>query len=322
MSARPQAGKAARSNKLLIVFAFACVYLCWGSAFVAIRYSVQTIHPAFVAGVRYVVAALLLLGYMLIRGESLRISMRDLRQVMLLGLLMFSCNTLLLSYGGRELPAGLTALIISIIPLFIALLEAILPAGTPPTAGGWLGIVSGFLGIMFLLKQSIPERASISGQIPASIGLLIAAFAWALGSVLLNRMSFSTPMLVCTGWQMLIGGVVNVAIGFCLNGVQGLHAGSAAWLSVLFLAIFGTLAGYTSYAYLLRHAALGSVATYAYINPLIAVALGWIVLKEPVTLNQCLGMVFVLTSVAVVVTSATQQHEKMDSHQWKTIRPG
>ncbi len=310
MIASPQVDNAPRSNKLLIVFAFACVYLCWGSAFVAIRYSVQTIHPAFVAGVRYVIAALLLLGYLLTRGESLRISTRDLRQVTLLGLLMFSCNTLLLGYGGRELPAGLTALIISIIPLFISLLEAILPHGTTPTVGGWLGIITGFLGIMFLLKQSIPEGALIPRQIPASLGLLVAAFAWALGSVLLNRMRFSSPTLVCTAWQMLIGGAVNVAIGLCLNGVQGLHADSTAWLSVLFLAVFGTLAGYTSYAYLLRHATLSSVATYAYINPLVAVALGWIVLKEPVTLNQCLGMVFVLASVAVVVTSTTQQHEK------------
>jgi len=109
MIASMQSGNAPRSNKLLIIFAFACVYLCWGSAFVAIRYSVQTIHPAFVAGARYVVASLLLLGYLLARGESLRISTRDLRQVTLLRLLMFSCDILLLDYGGRELPAALTA---------------------------------------------------------------------------------------------------------------------------------------------------------------------------------------------------------------------
>jgi len=307
MIASTQAGNASRSNRLLIVIAFACVYLCWGSAFVAIRYSVQTIHPAFVAGVRYVIAALLLLGYLLARGERLWIGSPDRRRVTLLGLLMFCCNTLLLSYGSKELSAGLTALIISTIPLFIAVLEAVLPRGTAPTARGWIGVATGFLGTALLLKQSLPEGFLLARQTSAAIGLLVAAFTWALGSVLLSRMSFNANALICTAWQMLIGGFVDLAIGIAFGGLEYLHSGTTAWLSVMFLAIFGTLIGYTSYAYLLRHVSIGSAATYAYINPLVAVALGWALLDEPMPLRQCLGAGIILVSVSLVLKCSSQQ---------------
>lgn len=297
-------------NHLKIGVAFACVYLCWGSAFVAIRYSVQTIHPAFVAGLRYLVAGLILLGFLYIRGDRLKVGRRDLVQVTGLGLLMFTCNTLLLSYGGKELPAGLTALILSTIPLFMALLEAVLPKRTSPTLWSWAGIVIGFLGIALLLKQSLHEGLVLQRAAPAAIGLLTAAFAWALGSVLFNRMTFQSPALVCTAWQMLIGGAVDVLIGLGAGGYTTSQWSPGAWLSVMFLAIFGTLVGYTSYSFLLRNVSISSVATYAYINPIVAVLLGWLLLNEPVTRSQCVGIAIVLVAVAIVVSTSPHSSRK------------
>jgi drug/metabolite transporter (DMT)-like permease len=297
-----------RGTSAKIVLAFACVYLFWGSSFVAIRYSAQLVHPAFVAGIRYLVAALLLLAFLLARRTSLRLRRRDLLQVTGLGLLMFSCNTLLLSYGGKELPAGLTALIISTIPLFIALLEFCLPGGAGPSALGWLGILTGFFGVALLLKRSLGEGLLPQGASIAAAGLVTASFAWALGSVLLKRLTFQAPPLVCTCWQMLIGGAVDVLLGFATGGHHTSQWNLGVWLSLLFLAVFATLAGYTSYAFLLRNVPITRVATYAYINPLVAVLLGWVLLREPLAPNQWLGLVTILASVAVVVSIRPRTH--------------
>jgi drug/metabolite transporter (DMT)-like permease len=303
-------GGSKRSNTLLIVAAFACLYLCWGSAFIAIRYSVQMIQPAYVAGLRYVIAAVVLLGYRFARRRSLYMGTRDLLKVVLLGLLMFSCNALLLSYGVSKFSAGFAALVIATVPLFIAVLEAVLPRGTAPTPIGWAGIATGFWGIALLLRQCYPGGLFPAQPWSGIIALLIAAFAWALGSVLLNRMHFQAPMLVCIGWQMFIGGAINIAIGLATGGGNSFKAESGPWLAVIYLATFCTLAGYMSYVYLLRQVSIGSVATYAYVNPLVAVALGWILLGEPMAHNQWVAMLIVLVSVAVVVNSNAKQRSK------------
>ena len=293
-----------RQQAIRIVAAFTCVYLFWGSAFVAIRYSVQTVHPAFVAGIRYLIAGLILLTFLALRGYSLRLKSADMAKVTGLGLLMFTCNTVLLSYGGKVLSAGLTALLISTIPLFITLLEAVLSGRGTATTLSWAGAVTGFLGIALLLGQGIHVGMLPQGAIVAACGLLIAAFAWALGSVLLTRMSFAAPLLVCTCWQMLIGGAVDMLIGVGVGGFRSSRWSLGTWLSLVFLAVGCTLLGYTSYSFLLRRVSITSVATYAYINPLVAILLGWLFLDEPLVASQSLGLVIVLGSVAVVVSNS------------------
>ena len=297
-----QVTTSSRHTTLKIILAFVCVYVFWGSSFVAIRYSVQFVHPAFVAGIRYLVAGSLLLCFLLARRASLRIGRRDILRVTTLGLLMFTCNTLLLSYGGRQLPAGLTALFISTIPLFIALLEAAMPSRGSTTVLSWIGIITGFVGIALLLQHSVQEGLLPKAATPAALGLLVAAFAWAVGSIMLNHTTFDSPPLVCTCWQMLIGGGVDLAIGLACGGYQASQWNMETWLALLFLAIFGTLAGYTSYTFLLRKVSISSVATYAYINPLVAVLLGWLLLNEPLAPRQWFGLVIVLVSVAIVVS--------------------
>jgi drug/metabolite transporter (DMT)-like permease len=277
------------------------------------------VHPAFVAGIRYVVAGLVLLAFLLFRKDKLRLSRSDLIRVISLGLLMFTCNTLLLNYGGRTLPAGLTALLISTIPLFIALLQTVLPGSPPTPAWGWAGVITGFFGIALLLRHSLRAGSLPQNALPAAVGLLTAAFVWALGSVLLSRMRFNAAPMVCTCWQMLIGGGVDIVLGIVVGGHRTSHWSAGAWLSLFFLAIFGTLAGYTSYSYLLRRVSIASVATYAYINPLIAVLLGWLLLGEPMEASQWLGLVIILTSVAIVV-SITSPPQPVIAKGLKTSR--
>lgn len=290
-----------RNNRRLLIIAFTCTYLFWGSSFVANRYGVQMVHPAVLAGLRYLIAGSCLLGFLLVRGESVRICRRDLGRVTGLGLIMFTCNTVLLGYGSRVLPAGTTALVIATIPLFMALLECGVPGGTTMNAFGWVGTITGFLGLVILsgshLHASVVRRDTSLGF----AALLLAALAWAIGSMLTRTAAFKASSLVCTSWQMLIGGVTNLLLGFGLGGFQSSQFTDKSVASIAYLALFGTLAGYTSYAYLLRNVKLSTAATYAYVNPVVAVLLGWLILGEALAAGEWIGLVLVLASVAIVI---------------------
>jgi drug/metabolite transporter (DMT)-like permease len=133
--------------------------------------------------------------------------------------------------------------------------------------------------------------------------LLIAALAWAIGSVLTRRMTFKATSLVCISWQMLIGGTINLLIGAGLGGFQSSRFTPMSVASIAYLAIFGTLVGYTSYAYLLRNVSLTRAATYAYVNPVVAVLLGWLILGEALAAGEWVGLLVVLFSVAIVVSA-------------------
>jgi drug/metabolite transporter (DMT)-like permease len=292
-----------RKKTWSVIAAFTCVYLFWGSAFVANRYGVQLVHPAVLAGMRYVIAGSCLLTFVTIRGQSVRICRRDLLRVTGLGLIMFTCNTVLLGYGSKELAAGTTALVIATIPLFIALLEWALPGGSSMSALGWIGTLTGFLGLGLLSRSSLQTSVSKTHTAMGFAALLVAALAWAIGSVITRRVTFRASSLVCISWQMLIGGTINLLIGAGLGGFRTSQFTAMSIASIAYLAIFGTLAGYTSYAYLLRNVKLTTAATYAYVNPVVAVLLGWLILGEALAAGEWGGLLVVLLSVAFVVSA-------------------
>lgn len=298
------------SKRAQVLLAFASVYILWGSTFVAIRYVTQLLHPAFVSGLRYVIAGALSMIYLLLRRRPVRLSRKDWWQVTLLGFIMFTINTTLVSYGGKILSAGLTALFISSIPLFIAVLEAAMAGGTSMNRLGWLGTVTGFAGLAVLTSHGIRGRSLTSDTTLASIALIFAALAWAVGSILSRRMEIKASALVSSTWQMLIAGSINMLFGVALGGLRSSHWTSGAWLAMLYLAV-GSLAGYTSYMFLLANVRLSTAATYAYVNPVVAVLLGWALLHETLHGSEWIGMGIVLTSVAVVIASRPPAARKL-----------
>jgi drug/metabolite transporter (DMT)-like permease len=197
----------------------------------------------------------------------------------------------------------MTALFISSIPIFIAVLEAALPSGTSMNKIGWLGTFTGFAGLALLTSRSISGQSLTSATTLACAALLFAAIAWAVGSVLSQRMTIKASPLVSSSWQMLMAGSINMLIGIACGGLQSSSWTRGAWLATLYLAIFGSLAGYTSYVFLLRNVRLSTVATYAYVNPIVAVLLGWALLHETLHGSEWIGMGIVLVSVAVVIAS-------------------
>jgi drug/metabolite transporter (DMT)-like permease len=291
------------SKRVQITFAIASVYILWGSTFVAIRYVAQLLHPAFISGLRYLIASVISMTYLLLRRRSIRLSGREWWQVTLLGFIMFTINTTLLNYGGRVLSAGMTALFISSIPIFIAVLEAALPSGTSMNKVSWLGTFTGFAGLALLTSRSISGQSLTGATALACAALIFAAIAWAVGSVLSQRMTIKASPIVLSSWQMLIAGTINMLIGIACGGLQSSRWTRGAWLATLYLAIFGSLAGYTSYVFLLRNVRLSTVATYAYVNPIVAVLLGWALLHETLHGSEWIGMGIVLVSIAVVIAS-------------------
>jgi drug/metabolite transporter (DMT)-like permease len=241
--------------------------------------------------------------YLLLRRRSIRLSGREWWQVTLLGLVMFTINTTLVAYGSKVLSAGLTALFIASIPLFIAVLEAALPGGTSMNSMGWAGTFTGFAGLALLTSGSIRGQSLTSANAVACAALIIAAIAWAAGSVLSKRMKIKASPLVSSTWQMAIAGSINMLIGVMCGGLQKSHWTRGAWLATLYLAVFGSLVCYTSYMFLLRNVRLSTVATYAYMNPIITVLLGWALLHETLRGSEWLGMAIVLASVAAVIAS-------------------
>jgi drug/metabolite transporter (DMT)-like permease len=286
-----------------ILLAFASVYFLWGSTFVAIRYVAQLLHPAFVSGLRYVLAGVISMSYLLLRRRSVRLSKGEWWRVTLLGFLMFTINTTLVSYGGKILSAGLTALFVASIPLFIALLEAALTGGSVMSAVGWIGTLTGFAGLALLTSHGIRGQALTSDAALACVALIFASLAWAAGTVISRRMEIKVSPLVSSTWQMLIAGSINMVIGVACGGLQSSHWTRGAWLAMFYLATFGSLAGYTSYMFLVRNVRLSTVATYAYVNPIVAVVLGWVVLHETLHGTEWAGMGIILVSVAVVIAS-------------------
>jgi drug/metabolite transporter (DMT)-like permease len=288
----------------MIPLAFGCVYIFWGSSYTAIRYAVHFIEPMYVSGVRYAIGATMMMLLLLVRGTSLRITRREALRVTVIGLLLLTCNNGLLGIGEQYISSGMASLIMAGIPILIAILETLIPGGEPLNRIGWTGTVLGAAGLALLLWPSLHLPAGSDGGFALGCGiLLIAMVSWAVGSIVSRRWTTRTDPLVVSAWQMLVGGIANCTIGTAMGGLHHSHWTTSVFLSILYLATFGSLIGYTAYTYLLHHVPVAKVATYAYVNPIVAVGLGAVLLGERLRQLEVVGMAIILAAVAMVTAS-------------------
>ena len=306
------------TKRAQIVIAFGLVYVVWGSSFVAIRYAARVLNPALLSGIRFVLASVLLMAFLALRGHPLRLPRAEFGKIAFLGFLMFTINTVLVNYSSRTLSAGLVALILATIPLLVGVLESIFPGTQRMSAIGWAGTLTGFIGVGLLIQSSVRDKMLVGSSTRACFALLIAATAWAGGSVLAQRMRLDSPPLLLCAWQMLVGGIVNLLIGALTGSIGPVHWTPSLWGAVLYLAIFGSLLSYTSYLFLLRTVPVSHASTYAYVNPVVAVALGTILQHEPLRGRQWADMAIVIFSVAIVVG---RRHLKSDEHAQLNYQP-
>jgi len=293
----------ASDNSSRVWLALAIVYVVWGSTYLAIRWSVETIPPFTMASARYLVAGGLLLAWVKIRGAP-RVALRDLAPAFLTGGLMLLCGNGGVVWAEQRVASGLAALLIGVEPLFIVLLQATLPKERRrPSARALVGIGFGVAGVLLLVG---PTGGLGSGRVdPAgAAAILFAAFAWALGSLLSRHFAPPASPLQATALQMLAGGVL---LG-CASGATGewgrfspaLVSGRSL-AAVAYLVVFGSLVAFTAYVWLLRTTSPALASTYAFVNPVVAVFLGWALAAEQVSLRT-LAAAAVIVGAVVLIT--------------------
>lgn len=297
-----------------LVLAFAIVYLSWGTTYFAIRAGVHTerLPPALFGGVRVALAGWLLLAFLAWRGAQLRMPGSEMFWVMVSGLLLFVGGNGLITFALDNVPSGVTAVLVAATPLWVALMERAWPGGDRLSGRGWLGLLIGLGGVLILLgpklladSQSAEGLASVGGMFRQAGPLWVigSSLFWALGSLLLRYRHRTGSRLASAAYQMIVGGMATVLLGMILGEGSQLTPALFTWgagLSFFYLLIVGSLMGFVAFNWLLGHVPATMVGTYAYVNPLVAILVGWLLGGEEMTLSIVAGLVVILVGVALV----------------------
>jgi len=286
-----------------VIVAFALVYVFWGSTYLAIGIAVEHIPPALMCATRFTIAGVVMLAWCAVTGRRVRHSPRDLFHMAVVGILLLMGGNLTLSYAERIVPTGLSALLIAITPLWFLVLDSLILRDHHISQRGKIGLLLGIAGIVVLIWPELTTPASIGRrELWWSIALLAGSFTWALGSVLSKKWQNADPFSA-TAWQVVFAGLANLLFAVLFERVSGVQWTARGIGAMLYLVVCGSWIGYTAYIWLLQHVPTSKVATYAYVNPVVAVFLGWLVLHERIDHFIVLGTAVVVASV-VLVTSA------------------
>jgi drug/metabolite transporter (DMT)-like permease len=280
--------------------ALAAIYLIWGSTYLAIRVAVRTIPPFLSAGPRFLLAGLIVAVVLAVRGGlgALRVSWRELGACALVGGLLLLGGNGLVVLAEQHVDSGLAALVIAAVPLWVVLLR--LGTGDRPRNATLVGVAVGFLGIAVLLAPGGGATHAL-----AVLTLLVASLSWSIGSFTSPRLPLPADPFVTTAWEMICGGTLMVGVAATHGEFSEFDASAVSGESLaafVYLVLAGSIVAFTAYVWLLRSAPISLVATYAYVNPAVAVVLGALVLSEPITTRVLLGGALVIASVAVVVS--------------------
>jgi len=296
------------SEKNRIVIAFACVYITWGSTYGAIEIAGRYFAPPLVGALRSILSTVLMCGICVARGTSLRVTKGVAWRLALVGVLFMTVNNVMLIWGETKVASGLSSLVIAVIPILVALMETALPGGERLNARGWFGTLLGAVGMVALLWPTL-NRAAGGGDRRGVFGFAIlagAALVFAVGSVLSRRFHFKVDTFVATTWQIGAAGLCNLMIATAAGSFRTAHWTREGLLAIVFLSTVGSVVGLTAYTYLLQHVAVTKVATYAFVNPMIAVLIGVALFGERLAGAEVVGMVLILCAVALVILSRTR----------------
>ena len=292
-------------TKLKIWIALLTIYTVWGGTYLAMRYAVETIPPFLMAGTRFLVSGLILYIWRRAardpaptRGQWLRAG--------LVGLLLLLGGNGLVSLAEQKVASGIAALIVGSAPLWMTTFEALRPGGVRPNALGILGLMVGFGGIVLLVLPSLSGTNPAASHPLGVITLLFAALFWSIGSIYSRQARLPASSLLSTGMQMLAGSLGLYLTGTLTGEWQQLVLGNIttrSWLSLLFLILFGSMAGFTAYAWLLRSAPVSLVATYAYVNPVVAILVGSLFAQEILTVHVLFSALIIIGSVVLINAS-------------------
>jgi drug/metabolite transporter (DMT)-like permease len=289
-----------------VIIAFAALYLIWGSTFLGIRFAIETIPPFLMAGARFVLAGLIMYAIAWSQGIG-RSSWANWRTSLIIGACLLLAGNGGVTISEKYIDSGLAALIVAIVPIYIVLLGWATGIAPKPTPIMWLALVGGFAGVGILFGPAL-HFSSNDGRHPA-IGisiLLVSSFIWSVGSLYSRVAKHAASPFLTAAQQMLCGGMLLLFVGIVTGELRSLHPSSISMLSLaafVYLVIIGAVVGYTAYIWLLRHCEPAKVATYAYVNPIVAVLLGAVFAGETLTMRTLIAAGLIIGSVALVITA-------------------
>ncbi len=295
-----------RQHGFRVMFAFALVYVFWGSTYLGIGIAVEHIPPLLMTGTRFLIAGVLMLAWCAITGRTVKVSLMEGVRLGVIGALLLTFANPILAHAEEVVPTGLAALIVSMTPLWFLLIDTWIFRGDRISRRGVMGLLLGIAGVVVLLWPKLREMSSNPMDrrvLLYALTLPAASFTWALGSALSKRWQEGIGAFAATGWQMSIAGVLNLTLAFALREPAQAHWTARGIGAIAYLVVFGSWVGYSAYIWLLQNVPMPKVATYAYVNPVVAVFLGWLILHETVDSYILLGSAVIVGAVALVTSA-------------------
>ncbi|HLX84230.1 MAG TPA: EamA family transporter [Terriglobales bacterium] len=299
----------APASQWKIIVAFALVYVFWGSTYLGIGIAVEEIPPGLMCAARFLIAGITMLAYCAVTGRRVRFSPVQLWHLAAVGILLLMGGNLTLAYAERIVPTGLAALLIAVTPLWFLVLDSLLLGDHHISRRGKIGLGIGIAGIVVLIWPDLRHPNAIGHrELWWSLALLLGSFSWAFGSVLSKKwQTAAADPFSAIAWQVIFAGIANLLFALLFERSAPVQWTARGVGAILYLVVCGSWIGYTAYIWLLQHVPTSKVSTYAYVNPVVAVFLGWLVLHERVDRYILVGSAIIIASV-VLVTSAKISH--------------
>ena len=301
----------AEAKRAQVLVAFVLVYVFWGSTYLAIGITADEHLPASVmCAMRFLIAGPLMLAACTLMGRRVRISRNEAWRLATVGCLLLLGGNGGLAWAEKWVPTGFAALLVAITPIWFLVLESFVFRGDRLSRRGLLGVSLGIAGTAILFWPKFAQRETLGiMQLLAATTLLFSSMSWAVGSVLSRKWRMTVDPFTATGWEMTFAGIGHVMVATVVGDFHHTVVTGRALLATLYLVVFGSWVGYSAYIWLLKHVPTPKVATYAYVNPIVAVFLGWLVLDEHIDRYMLAGSVIILAGVALVTTATVHNQQ-------------
>lgn len=318
-----QVASGPQASRAKIILAFAAVYIIWGSTYLGIRYAIETLPGFLMAGTRFFIAGAILFTWAKLHGDRVP-SLAQWRRAFVIGALLLLVGNGGVTWAEKYIPSGLAALSVATEPLWVVVLNWAATHIRPNTKV-LLGVLIGVVGVALLVGGggfSNGQQVSVMSLAGLAV-VLLASLAWAGGSVYASRRPIQASTSMAAGMQMMAGGSLLLLLALVTGDFQRLNLGAASWVSIsafAYLLVFGSLVGFTAYSWLLGHVTTARAATYAYVNPVVAVLLGWLLAHEPLTARMLVAAAVIVGSV-VLITTFGRDHTPASVHDSECPTP-
>jgi drug/metabolite transporter (DMT)-like permease len=290
-------------TKSRIIIAFAALYIIWGSTYLAIRFAIESLPPFLMAGLRFAAAGIFLYMITRLKNKDPRPERRHWISALIIGGLLLCGGNGSVVWAEQYVPSGIASLFIATTPLWMVLLEWLWHRGRRPSLGVFGGIAMGFFGVWLLVAPTALHPGAHPIHLRGALMLLMAAFLWSIGSIYSKKAPLPNSPMLATAMEMMAGGVLLIVLGLAQGELQRFHPANFTVKSIaafFYLITFGSLVGFTAYIWLLKAVGIAKASTYAFVNPLVAVMLGWTLAGEPLTVATVMAALIIVAAVVVI----------------------